>query len=165
MLNAQLDRLPGMLKAMRSQKRRMLRATAKTGLAPVRANSLDWECGSYVMYTLPTVEQTQAFAQRVGCGVCGKTGRHTYTEWDPFYSHEGGPHPAMNPFNFRENRGCRKNYSKDMCKRSLDILNRTVMIANHPDRSAAATAELIGKIRDAATFVLGSEVAKGMSRQ
>ncbi len=155
MLNAQLDRLPGMIRAMRKQKKRILRATARTGLVPARANSLDWECGSHVMFTLPTVGQAQAFAKLVGCGICGNTGRHTYTEWDQFYSHEGGPHPAMNPFNFRENRACRKRYSKDMCKRSLDILNRTVMIGNHPDRSEADTAALIAKIKAAAVAVSG----------
>lgn len=160
MLNAQLDRLPGMIQAMRKQKRRILRATARTGLVPVRANSLDWECGSYVMYTLPTAEQAQMFAQRVGCGVCGKTGRHTYTEWDQILAREGGPHPAMNPFNFRENRGCRKHYSKDMCKRSLDILSRTVMIANHPDRSEADAAEVIKKIKSAAGSVLCGAAGK-----
>ena len=154
-LNAQLDRLPGMIKAMRKQKKRILRATARTGLVAARANSLDWECGSYVMYTLPTVGQTEKFAALVGCGICGRTGRHTYTEWDQFYTHEGGPHPRMNPFNFPENRVCRKKYSKDMCRQSLDILNRTVMIANHPDRAEADTAGLVEKITSAAAEVLG----------
>lgn len=156
LLNAQLDRLPSMIKAMRKQKKRILRETAKTGLTPARANSLDWECGTHVMYTLPTAEQAQKFAQLVGCGICGRTGRHTYTEWDQFYSHEGGPHPAMNPFNFPENRACRRKYSKDMCKKSLDILARTVMIGNHPDRSEKDTAALITKIKDAAKQVIGA---------
>ena len=153
MLNAQLDRLPAMIRAMRQQKKSILRATAKTGLVAVRANSLDWECGTYVMYTLPTVAQAQQFAKLIGGGICGNTGRHTYTEWDQFYTHAGGPHPALNPFNFPANRKCRKNYAKDMCRRSLDILNRTVMIANHPDRAKADTTGLVAKIKAAAAEV------------
>lgn len=154
MLNVQLNRLPGMIRELRKQKKRILRATSKTGLQAVRANSLDYECGAYTMFTFPTAEQAQAFAKLVGCGICGKTGRHTYTEWDQFYTQQGGPHPALNPFNLPQNKKCRRKYTKDMCAKSLDILNRTVMIGNHPDRKAAEVAALIKKIKDAAASVL-----------
>jgi len=154
MLNVQLDRLPDMINQMRKQKKQMLRETAKIGLTPVRANSLNYECGAFTMYTLPTVEKAQKFAQLAGGGICGKTGRHTYTEWDQFFTHEGGPHPAMNPFKMPQNKKCRKNYTKEMCAKSLDILNRTSMIGNHPDRSAADTKKQIEKIKAAAKEVL-----------
>ena len=154
MLNIQLKRLPDMIRQMRKQKKRVLRATAKSGLKPVRANSLDHECGAYNMFTLPTVEQAAKFAGLAGCGIAGKTGRHTYTEWDQFFTHQGGPHPALNPFNLPQNRKCRKNYTKAMCAKSLDILNRTVMIANHPDRADKETTALIAKLNDAAKQTL-----------
>jgi dTDP-4-amino-4,6-dideoxygalactose transaminase len=155
MMNAQLDRLPAMIRTLRKQKKRILAATAKTGLKPIRANSLEWECGTTVMYTLPTVEQAEKFRELVGGTICGKTGRHVYTEWDPIFAHQGAHHPALNPFTLPQNRGCRKKYTKDMCARSLDILNRTVMIGNHPDRKAKDVGAVIRKVKDAARQVLG----------
>jgi len=66
MMNAQLDRIDPMIRAMRRQKHRILRETASTGLAPIRANSPDHECGSHVMFTLPSAAQADEFARRTG---------------------------------------------------------------------------------------------------
>jgi len=149
-MNVQFDRLPGMIKAMRKQKQAILDATADTGLTPIKANSLEWECGSHVGYILPSAEQAERFAGLAGGFVTAKTGRHIYTEWDPLFAHQGAHHPALNPYNLRENRPCRMKYTKDMCQASLDILNRAVLIGTHPDRKAAETKALIKRIRAAA---------------
>ncbi len=50
-----VDRAMRMATALRKQKKRILAATARTGLQPIRSHSLDWECGTTVMWTLPTV--------------------------------------------------------------------------------------------------------------
>ena len=154
MLNAQLNRIDAMTAVMRRQKKGILAATADTGLVPARANSLDHECGAYVAYTLADEERAGRFAVLTRGTVAGKTGRHVYTEWDPVLQHHGAHHPALDPFNLPENRRCRKAYSLDMCRRSLDILNRTVLIGNHPDRKAAEVKVLVRKIRTAAAEVL-----------
>ncbi|NQT88510.1 DegT/DnrJ/EryC1/StrS family aminotransferase [bacterium] len=154
LLNIQLGRIGGMTRATRRQKRRILRETADTGLRPIPAHSPDWECGSHVMYTLPTAEQAERFGALAEGGIAGKTGRHVYTEWDPILAHQGAHHPALNPFTLPQNRRCRKKYTKNMCARSLDILNRTVMFRNHPDRSRAEVTALIRRIRSAARKVL-----------
>jgi dTDP-4-amino-4,6-dideoxygalactose transaminase len=154
MLNVQLTRLPGMLRRMRSEKRRILRATRGTGLVPIRANSLDDECGSHVMYTLPTPAAADEFARRVGGFVTLKTGRHVYTQWDAVLAHNGAHHPALNPYKLKENRGCRMAYRKDMCAGSLDILARTVAIATHPRHGAAEVSAIIQRIRAAAASIL-----------
>jgi len=155
MMNAQLSRIDPMIRALRRQKRRILAATARTGLKPIRANSLEWECGTTVMWTLPTVEQAEKFREIAGGTICGKTGRHVYTEWDQIFTHQGAHHPALNPYKLPANRRCRKSYTKDMCARSLDILNRTVMLGNHPDRKGPQVAAIIRKIKDAARQVVG----------
>ena len=155
MLNVQLDRIGPMIRAMRSQKARILKATAGTGLKAVPVHSLDCECGTHVMYTLPTEAQADKFAALARGTVCGKTGRHVYTEWDPIFAHHGAHHAALDPFKLPQNRKCRKKYTKDMCARSLDILNRTVMIGTHPDRKAAEVAARIQQIKSAAAEVLG----------
>ncbi|MCD6404338.1 MAG: aminotransferase class V-fold PLP-dependent enzyme [Planctomycetes bacterium] len=153
-LNVQFGRLPGLIKTMRAQKKRILEETADTALAPIRANSLDWECGTHVMYTLPTAAQADAFAKKINGTVASKTGRHVYTEWDPVLGHKGAHHPALDPFKLKENKDCRKKYTKKMCAKSLDILSRTVFFGTAPTLRASAVAALIKKIRKAAREVL-----------
>lgn len=154
-LNAQLDRIDPMIRKMRRQKQRVLRETADTGLVPIQANSLEDECGTHIGYLLPSAEHALEMQRLTGCTIAGKTGRHVYTEWDPIFAHRGAPHPAMNPFLFRENAGCRMDYTKDMCAASLNILNRAVMFGTHPDRDRATVTRQIRTIRKAAKTVLG----------
>jgi len=154
-MNVQLDRIDPMIRAMRRQKKRILRETALTGLAPVRANSPDHECGSAVMYTLPTAGEADEFARRTGGTVTGKTGRHVYTEWGPILAQRGAHHAALDPFKLPANRRCRKKLTKDLCAASLDILNRTVMLGTHPDLRRADVTARIDAIKAAAKAVFG----------
>jgi dTDP-4-amino-4,6-dideoxygalactose transaminase len=153
-LNTQLGRLRPMIKCMRDEKKRILAETADTGLVPIRATSIDCECGTTVMYTLPTAAKAVAFAKRLGGFVTARTGRHVYTEWDPIFDHQGAHHPALNPFNLKENKRCRMNYTKDMCARSLDILNRTAAFGTHPAHTSADVAAIIRKVKKAAKDIL-----------
>jgi len=146
---------------MRAEKKRILEETAASGLEPIRANSPDHECGTHVMYTLPSPAQADRFAELVGGTVAGKTGRHVYTEWDPILDHRGAHHPALDPFHLEENRGCRMDYPKDMCPRTLDILSRTVMIATHPEHEEADVEEIIESVNSAAAEVLSGSAAGG----
>jgi len=150
-MNCQLDRLDDMIDAMRAQKRRIVSDTAAGGLSASPGNSPAWECGSHAAFLLPSPAAADALAE----GACGhvalKTGRHVYTEWDPVLQHRGAHHQALNPFALEQNRGCRMHYSKEMCRRSLDILARTVLIRTHPDYSDDEVAHLIGRITAAAT--------------
>ncbi len=68
---------------------------------------------------------------------------------------EGAAHAAMNPYEMPENRECRRSYSKDMCQRSLDILNRTVMVPTHPLHGEQEIADIIHNIGVAARVALG----------
>jgi dTDP-4-amino-4,6-dideoxygalactose transaminase len=153
-LNVQLDRLDPMLNTMRAYKKRILAELADTGLQPIKANSLDDEAGTHVMFVLPTEAQATKFQQLTGSGIAGKTGRHVYTEWDPIFDHRGAPYDAMNPYLMPANQGCRMDYSKDMCAASLDILNRTAMFGLHPDRTEAEIDQLIERLRKGAAEVL-----------
>jgi hypothetical protein len=68
---------------------------------------------------------------------------------------EGAGHPAMNPYRMPANAGCRMDYSRDMCGRSLDILDRTVMIAMHPLHTETQVGDIIHNIDAAARVALG----------
>ena len=158
MLNVQLDRLDGMIQAMRTEKRKILKGTAQLGnigLRPTPMNSPDHDCSTQVMYTMPSADAASRFVKLFPSVIAGKTGRHTYTEWDQVLMGAGAAHPAMNPYNMPANAECRRTYSKDQCARSLEILNRTVMVATHPEHTEQETADIIHNINVAARVALG----------
>lgn len=160
MLNVQLDRLDGMIAAMRAEKKLILEGTRSLGNLGLRAtpmNSPDHDCAAHVMYSLPSADAARRFVDLFPCVIIGKTGRHNYTEWDQVLMGAGAAHPAMNPFNMPANARCRKTYSRDMCSRSLEILNRTIMVATHPDHSPREIADIIHNIGVAARVTLGDE--------
>jgi dTDP-4-amino-4,6-dideoxygalactose transaminase len=158
MLNVQLDRIDGMIQAMRAEKRKILKGTAQLGnigLRPTPMNSPDHDCSTQVMYTMPSAEAASRFVKIFPSVIAGKTGRHTYTEWDQVLMGAGAAHPAMNPYNMPANAECRRTYTKDQCARSLEILNRTVMVATHPEHTEQETADIIHNINAAARVALG----------
>jgi dTDP-4-amino-4,6-dideoxygalactose transaminase len=157
MLNVQLDRLDGMIQAMRAEKKTILEATrslGNLGLVATRMNSANHDCASQVMYSLPSPEVAKRFVDLCPSVIIGKTGRHTYTEWDQVLMGAGAAHPAMNPFNMPANAECRKTYSKDMCAKSLEILDRTIMVAMHPEHTAEEISDIAHNIREAARVAL-----------
>ena len=163
MLNAQLDRLDGMIEAMQAERKRILAGTAhlgNLGLRPTPMNSPDHDCATQVMYLLPSAEAAQRFVGLFPSVIPGRTGRHNYTEWDQVLMGEGAAHPAMNPYNMPANAACRRTYSKDMCAPSLDILNRTVMVPTHPLHSSQEIDDAIRNIDIAARVALGDITAE-----
>jgi dTDP-4-amino-4,6-dideoxygalactose transaminase len=158
MLNVQLDRIDGMVAAMRTERRAILKGIAplgNLGLQPAPMNSPDHDCAAQVMLSLPSADAASRFSQVFPSVVAGKTGRHNYTEWDQVLMGAGAAHPSMNPFNMPANAACRRSYSKDMCARSLAILDRTVMVATHPQHTQQDIADTINNIGMAARVVLG----------
>jgi dTDP-4-amino-4,6-dideoxygalactose transaminase len=163
MLNVQLGRLPGMIEAMHQEKKQILEGTAhlgNLGLKPTPMNSPDHDCAAQIMYLLPSAAAADRFVEVLPCVIAGKTGRHNYTEWDQVLIGEGAAHAAMNPYRMPENRDCRRSYARDMCQRSLDILDRTVMVPTHPLHTDQEIRDTIHNIEVAARVALG-----GMSRE
>ena len=157
LLNVQLDRIEGLISKMREEKKRIRAGTASLGnlgLTMSPMNSPDHDCATHVMYLMPNAEAADKFVQVFPAVICGKTGRHTYTEWDQVLQHEGAAHPVLNPYNLTENKECRREYSKDMCAGSLDILSRTVMIPTDPNRTTAQTDDIIHDVCEAARVAL-----------
>jgi hypothetical protein len=147
-----------MIAKMRAEKRKILKGTASLsnlGLRPAPMHSPDHDCATQVMYTMPSAELASRFIEICPSVIAGKTGRHTYTEWDQVLIGAGAAHPAMNPYNMPANAECRRTYSKDMCARSLEIANRTVMVATHPQHSEAEIQNITHNIGVAARVALG----------
>ena len=78
-------------------------------------NSPDDDCATQVMYTMPTAAAAKRFSEIFPSVIAGKTGRHTYTEWDQVLIGAGAAHPAMNPYLMPANQGLRITYSRDQC--------------------------------------------------
>ncbi len=157
MLNVQLDRLDGLIAAMRAEKKRILSGTAafgNLGLKPAPMNSADHDCATHVMYSLPSADAAKRFVKVFPSVIAGKTGRHTYTEWDQVLIGAGAAHPAMNPYLMAANAPCRKSYSKDMCAASLEILDRTVMVPTNPAHSESQITDIIHDIGVASRVAL-----------
>jgi dTDP-4-amino-4,6-dideoxygalactose transaminase len=159
MLNVQLDRIDGIIAAMHREKRQIVEGTRRLdnlGLTLSPMNSPDHDCGAHVMYLLPTAEDAVRFTKVFPAVIAGKTGRHTYTEWDQVLRGKGAAHEALNPYNHPANAGCRRSYDRDMCARSLDILNRTVMVPTSPSHSQAEIEAIIHNIEVAANVTFGA---------
>jgi dTDP-4-amino-4,6-dideoxygalactose transaminase len=158
LLNIQLDRITGIIDSMRAEKREILegvRHLEEIGLKLAPINSPDYECSAQVMFTFPTTDSAKRFIDIFPSVIAGTTGRHNYTEWDQILIGEGAGHPTMNPYEMEANRDCRRTYSKEMCARSLDILNRTVMVATDPRHTQDEIAGMIRNIGIAAKAVFG----------
>ncbi len=156
-LNVQLDRLPGMVESMRTERRQILEATQPLeaiGLTQSPMHSPDWDCAAHAFYLLPTTEAATIFSELASGVIAGKTGRHNYTEWDQVLAKQGAAHPQMNPFNFPENAECRADYDPEMCVRSLDILDRTVLIPMDPRHAPAEVEAIAHNIEVAARVAL-----------
>ena len=128
-MNAQLDRLDGFIQRLRAQKRRILARTAECGLQIAPSHSPEHECGTWLMYQLSTPEQAKAFATQLNGMVASQTQRHTFTHWSAILGRSTAHHPAMNPYTMPANRECRTEYPADLCAASLQILDRTALIA------------------------------------
>lgn len=154
-LNAQLERIDEMLDRMRSHKRALLEVGEAAGLTSIVNNSLNYECGTHLGFIFETEKKARAFNQSMKESV-GRaflpidTGRHVYTRWDPILRKQGGHHPAMNPFNFAENKALDIEYTEDMCPKSLDILSRSVLIGMNPDNDKTKVDQIADAIRKAA---------------
>jgi len=141
MINAQLDRLDGILADLRRNHDALAEAVKGAGLRVAPSNDPAGDCGAKVMVQFDTPEEAAGFVERaraagLSADVTATTRRHTYTDWDPVLNQRGAHHPALDPFKLQENAECRKDYRPDMCQRSLDILHRTVMVTVDPDEAA-----------------------------
>lgn len=157
MLNVQLDRLAPMIGRMRAEKKRILAGTrhlGNLGLKVTPMNSEDHDCATQVMFQLPSAAAAETFTKIMPSVVVGKTGRHTFNHWDQVLMREGAHHPDLNPYTLPANKGLRTTYPEGMCKDTLDIVNRTVMVATSPLHSEQEIDDMIHNIDQAARVAL-----------
>lgn len=150
MLNAQLDRLDGILSDLRRNKRYMMNALADVAtIAP--SHDIEGDCGVTIPLRFESEEAARRFATAEGVyGVLPiDTGRHIYTHWTPIMEMRGALHPLMDPFKMEANRDILPDYRADMCPASLDLLARTVYIAIDPNADEAALGARLAALKAA----------------
>ena len=159
MLNVQLDRIAGIIDAMRGNRRRLLDATqglSNLGMQHSPMNSPDNDCGTQLFCLLPNAASADTFAGSTGGVVAGKTGRHTFVNWDQVLTQEGAHHAAVNPYAMPQNGQTRRDIPEGFGVTSLDILARTVMIPMDPDHTEEDLEALAHNIRLAASEIDGN---------
>jgi dTDP-4-amino-4,6-dideoxygalactose transaminase len=157
-LNVQLDRIDGIIAAMRHERDTIqagIQPALELGMRLAPLHSKDFDCATNVFLTVPSAQAAEVFVKTFPSVIAGKTGRHTYTEWDQVLMGAGAAHPLMNPYNMPANAECRRTYSRDMCAKSLDILNRSVLVPTHPLHTQEQIADIIHNINAAARVALG----------
>lgn len=135
-MNVQLQRLEGILKDLRRIKKMFIeKLSGKPKIAFARSNDLEGDCGVVVAFRFETPDMAIQFAQSEGVnGVRPLDSRkHVWFDWEPIINKRIGSHPAMNPYNFPQNKNLRKDYSKEMYPKSIENLGRTVFVTINPD--------------------------------
>ena len=163
LLNVQLKRLPGMIKKMRAERNKILSSTlnlSNMGIKHSPLNSKNYDCGNYVFFKFNNTLDAKKFTSIFPAPIAGKTGRHNYTEWDQILLKEGSFHQSLNPYKLSQNKKCRMNYSKNMCKSSLEILDKTIMIPTDPKNTKKDINNTIRNIKRAALAYINEENIK-----
>ena len=163
LLNIQLKRLPRMIKSMRAERNKILSSTqnlSNMGIRHSLLNSKNYDCGNYVFFKFNNALDAENFTSIFPVPIAGKTGRHNYTEWDQILLKEGSFHESLNPYKLSQNKKCRMNYSKNMCKSSLEILNKTIMIPTDPKNTKKDIDNTIRNIKRAALAYINNDNIK-----
>ena len=163
LLNVQLKRLPGMIKKMRAERNKILSSTqnlSNMGIKHSPLNSKNYDCGNYVFFKFNNTLDAENFTSIFPAPIAGKTGRHNYTEWDQILLKEGSFHQSLNPYKLSQNKKCRMNYNKNMCKSSLEILDKTIMIPTDPKNTKKDINNTIRNIKRAALAYVNEENIK-----
>ena len=93
--------------------------------------------------------------------VAGKTGRHTFVNWDQVLTQECAHHPALNPYAMPQNAGTRRDLADGFGAVSLDILKRTAMIPMDPEHGEDDLEALAHNIRLAASEIHAGALGPG----
>ena len=135
-MRVQLKRLDSILYDLRNVKRmfyQALKDEPKIRFSP--SNDDEGDCGVVTSFLFDSETMARKFAKAEGVNgwLPVDTDKHVFSNWTPLLRKKAGPNEKLNPYNLSENKNLRLSMTKDMCKKSIDILSRTVFISNNPD--------------------------------
>jgi dTDP-4-amino-4,6-dideoxygalactose transaminase len=158
----QLTRMDGIIADLRAARRRFHAELAGAdGIRFAPSNDPAGDAGVSVVFQFDNEEQARAFSATAGGYLGIDHGKHVFTNWEPLIEKRISHHPAMNPFNFAENRGLRMQYTADVCPRTLELLRRSVILTMGPDWTAAQIDEKLAACREAGKRVVQTTARVG----
>jgi dTDP-4-amino-4,6-dideoxygalactose transaminase len=153
-LRVQLQRLDGILAALRAEKSLMMRELGKeTAFTFNPVHDPRGDCATTLGLLFESGRRARAFLERVnddGIGAYSPmdSGRHVYVNWEPILQKLGAHHPGRDAYRLTE---FPPTYSRDMCPRTLSVLERTVLIGTSAARSVEELMVVVSRIRKAAS--------------
>lgn len=150
-LREQLKKLDWILTDLRKNKKALMdQLRGKDNIMFTLSNDIGGDCGSNMGLLFETKEKAEAFAKTFGKSTLVNSSKHVYFDWDPIMNKRGSHTPLLDPFTLEANRNLNMNYTKDMCPKSIDILQRTVIIGISPEWDESAVKKEAKAIIDAA---------------
>ena len=144
-MRVQLTRLEGILADLRKNKKLLTKAL-EGHFNFVPGNDPEGDCASEIAFRFDTPEQAKDICSKVPClSIPAYVDKHVYCYWDVMFSKRGAAHPLMNPFNMEANKNAPE-FTKDMCRKSIDILARSVQMNISPDWSAEQIKDIAEKL-------------------
>lgn len=147
-LRRQLERLDGIIADLRANKKYLMDAL-KGYCSFIKSNDIEGDLGTTLPIYFATQQEAARFSERIGGTIPGETKKHVYADWAPILNKRGAYHPLMDPFKMEANKDIIPEYTRDMCKKSLDILLRAVYIQVDPDAKKAELDALVERIKSA----------------
>ena len=122
-MGEQLKRLDKILKKLKDRRDVMLGIFSDTDKFKVIPFN-DENSAVGLAITFETEKDARAFKEERKIDLLINSGRHVYTNWDPLLEQRSF-HPKMSPFQWAHRK---IEYTRDMCRKTLDILSRSANI-------------------------------------
>jgi dTDP-4-amino-4,6-dideoxygalactose transaminase len=126
-LLAQLPRLDSLLHRLRKRREIMVRYLSKSKKMKISPHH-DTANAVSLTVIFERAEDAKRFATQRGVERLIDTGRHVYTNWEPVFAQRSF-NPRMDPYKWAHRE---ITYSAEMCRTTLDILERTCYVALGP---------------------------------
>ena len=152
MMRVQLQRLEGILAALRKEK--VIVVEELKGQGDFISNTIhdvEGDCATTVAMLFSSkadardlLGNLQHQGLEVSCPI--DSGLHVYTNWKPVMEKRGAHHPDRDAYQVP---GVSVDYTPDMCQKTLSILERTVYFATRIDRSGSELQNVLSYLKKA----------------
>jgi len=160
-LNAQMKRLPGIVRRMNAIKRAIMKKLAGHPVAPpAPVHDLAGDCGKCIVLRLEEPKMATKLADRLNAGGVEtaswfrslSSDRHIYQNWWPILRKRGNIDPRQDPYRTTP-AGRAVRYSRAMCPRTLELLGRSVAVQIFPGWSRGKVESVVRAVEKIAAHL------------
>ena len=149
-LRIQNNRLDGILKDLRKNKKRIVDSLQKeSSLRFIKSNDIEGDCGSTIGFTFDRELTARKFSSAIGelGWLPIDSGKHVYENWTPILNKNGAFNDYFNPYKMEINQKLNMDTHKNSCRKTLGLLSKTVFISVNPDWSNDEMEKIISLCR------------------